>query len=362
MVIRLGTGTNTAAVYTRGGGTQLFPLDGVTNLEWNRTRNAFSTSLLDIRRGEGTDCWRDLGKIDPWAYELVFFRDGRRVWEGPIRDITWGTGSCHIDAVDVLGWTARRRIRAARVSAALLAVSDEAEWGIRAAFGIDDPNVLAHLLVLHHTSEAKVTRDVAANSAYYADDLNTLAGQGANYTVIGRRPVVWPDEVILGRLDTLIPERDLVAEVTVTASGDDLATAVTATNDDNQAAKATAQDPGGDVNVSGLSAYYGFHDMIHAAGSIKGTPALARVASAQVAQSYPVPLLVTVPEGSQMNCDAPFNLEDLVPGVIVPVESTATPRKVSTTMVLTATKVTQTSEEDEKVAVSLSMPSQLAGA
>lgn len=340
---RLGVGRNTAAIYDRRGEHLLLPIAHATEVQWGRTRNATSTASVTVTTAMDPGCVTALGSVHTWGHELVIFRDEQRVWEGPINRISYTRAGVTIAAVDETGWLARRRIRLARgpvldTSAFPVPqpVTTEGDLILTRAFAPDDPNVLAHRATFTHASAVEVVRDVQANSGTYADDLNALTDQGLNYTAVGRAILLWPDVRLLGRTDTIVPERDMVTEVEVTEDGDDLATQATAYNREGLARTVSA-----DGVTAGVSTFYGLHDRLVDAGDITTGAALTEVATAAIDLAHPAPLLVTVPSGAKLTCEAPVAIEHLVPGVLVPIESAVTARKVTATLVLDAVSVTQ---------------------
>lgn len=354
----LGSGTNTAGIYTRGGGTELLSLGALSALEYHRTRNVIGTASVTVTPDD--DNWSSLGDVHGWAHELVIHRDGARVWEGPLRNPVFSSGQVVFPAVDVLGWLTKRAIKQARQILTPTAVSAEGQLIIERAFAVHDPNVLPHLLVIPHADEAKVTRDVAAYSGMYDGDLTGLADQGLNFTVIGRRVIIWPDEILLGRTDTLIPERDTTASVEVRENSDDAATAVTAVN--QSGTRATAIAANADVNATtGVSDFYGLLERIISADNVITTTALGAVATAAVNQVYPAPNVVEMPSGSLLKPEAPFKFSELVPGVLVPVETSATPRRASGTLILDEVNVSQSAEGGEQITVGFAQASAVAG-
>lgn len=339
----LGDGTSVGFIYARGGESLLLPLTGVETLEWGRSRNAISKATATITVPAATaDCVRALGRLEPWAHELVIFRNGRRVWEGPVRDIQFTPTDVTIDAGDVWSWAKRRRIHSARdTTGSPLLISEEGRNTVVQAYAHGDPNVLPHLDVRTGPGEVTLARKLAANSGYYDADMDALTKQGLNFTVLNRAIILWPDPVLLGRTETLIPEQHTTAPVTVIVSGDDLATEATAVGDNGMAATADAGD----------TYYSPVERLITATGTVDAT-GLYGVAAAAVAELYPAPVKLVVPQDAALMCDAPFPLEVLVPGVLVPVRSEATPRKVQAVMVLQDVKVTQT-PDGEQVKITL---------
>lgn len=356
---KLGSGENRAAVYTKGGGTQLITLEATSQLTWARARNAFSVAKVTVTADD--DHFGQLGEVHAWQHELVIFRDHERVWEGPLRFLDYGRGDTVLYAVDVLGWLAERRVRLSRMIAEghETAVTDEMELALTRAFATDDPGVLANRFVVHHSGEAKITRDVKANATMADSDFTSMAGQGGNFTVVGRRVAIFPDEVLMGRTETLTDEHT-TSEIRVHENGDALATNVAAVNSDGRAQVVIATSADVDP-VTAVSDTYGLHDAIVGADAVKSGAGLSAIARAAVAQMFPTPVALSVPGDSPLNPNAPMRISELVPGTMIPVETSATPRRASGTMILDSVTVTQTPENGEQVAITVANPSAYAG-
>lgn len=336
----LGSGENRAYVYSRNGRQRLAELGG-SGLDWGRTLSEVSRCNINVPADR---CTSDLNKIDPWAHSIVVYRDQERVWEGPVRKVQHLTSSLSITASDVLGWCDRRPTRNQRRLAASPVVT-ELLWAINGAFGTDDPHVLAHVLQVGGNG-ANVVRDLARLSGYTADDLGTLVGLGARYTVIGRRIVAWSEGTTIGRLPTLVPEDHLQAEVTVTKDGDLLATEAIA-RDDNAAWQS--------YPLAGyVDAYYGHVSMLVPVSGQQKPAGLTRAARSARDQGYPGQLVLEVPSNALVRCEAPYPIDTLVPGVLVPVETrTATGLEVSATFALSGVSVSQAAGEDERVGITV---------
>lgn len=345
--MRLGTGVNTAAIYTRDGRSELLPIEGATDVEWGRRINAYSEAKVTVAARLSRDCWSALGDVHTWAHSLVVHRDGRRVWEGPVVDMELGAEHVTVAARDVSAWLTRRRIRVKRVTATPVSVLTEAASTITAAFALDDPNVVAHVTTAADPSPPLAARDVKPNSGYYYDDLGALVEKGLLWTVVGRRIVLFTADALLGRTDPLMPERDLLVEVGVVESGEALATRATAAAEGVAGSAVPAGVPAG-----GVDPYYGLHDMLTEAGDEKKQARLEALAEVALRGAYPAPQALTIPQGARLDCDAPLPIDMLIPGVTVPVESHATPRRISATFTLAGVTVKQ-GQETEEVTIDL---------
>lgn len=343
----LGDGDNVAFLYERGGAKRIAQIPGQVGVSWGRVLDDISDGTVSclIPGDVGADreeCCRILGNIHTWAHELVIFRNGHRVWEGPVTRVSEVGANVNIAAQDVLGWT-RRRAHRGRVAAGVYVVNELVSM-LQAAFLEHDPNVLGYLDVRGAGTGVQVDREVLVNSCYYAEDLDQLGDQGANFTTVGRRVVVWPDRLTLGRVSRLEPGKHLVAEVEIIEDGMILATRVAARNDQDESAKSTVG--------TAVDTFYGLVEGITEASSVVGVPALTAVANSVRKDSYPAAAIINIPDGSTLTCDAPFDISELVPGVIVPISTKMTCRPVASDQLLSSLLVTQ-DETGESVQVNL---------
>lgn len=345
----LGSGTSTAYIYDRHGQTRLLPLPRASAISYGRALSQVSTASVTV---EAPHCTRALDQVHTWAHSVVIYRNdgqggnGVRVWEGPCRSISANSERLTIQATDVLGHSQRRVIRTARHSGSS-PVRTELAWTVGQMFSPDDPNVLPYLQVTG-TPGPGMSRDVASFSGYHADDLSTITGAGGAFTVLGRRIILFSDTDTLGRTRKLTPEDHLEAEVEIVEDGDSLLT-WGAARDDNGTTGIYA------TGANGVDPYYGRVDGLVGSGTGNSTrAALESRATRAVRRAYPARQVIQVPDGAQMRCTAPFPLETLVPGVLVPVvTTTATGRTLRASMLLSAVNVSQTPGGDESVTVTL---------
>lgn len=337
----LGTGVNEAVIYQRGGTRRLFTVPAVAKLEWGRSLDAVSRSTIDTAPGRSdsrtwADCCNDLTQVQPWAHEIVMYRSGERVWEGPVRKVTQGRSGVQITASDVLGWS-ERRVQAAAI-AATVGLTTQATAAFTAMFTGVVPNVLPYVQ-LGGTPSESTTLDVKAGG-YWSALLSTLVSAGLSYTTVGRRILYWDDPTYTPGLTAILnPQRHLVGDVETAREGDELAVDAYALNDEDEIGVSSQADT-----------YYGPVQRSFSAAGIVGTAALNEAAARWQKVRYPMPESVTIPDGATLHCDAPFPIAALVPGVLTPVKVTDLCWSVEQTMMLTAMKVTQDSG-GEKVGV-----------
>jgi hypothetical protein len=365
----LGTGHNTAAIFSRDGRDRLLPLggvstndqtEGISELQWDRRHSDFSAGFIQLTGTPAGLRDSQLRQIHAWAHSLVMFRDGRRCWEGPITDIDETAEGLRFDAVDVSGWTNRRAIRRKRKTKKKQTVSviDEMSLDVRRAFFPDNPNVTSHLQVFHDTDEAHTARDVAAYSGYYGDDLKTLCEDGGNFTTIGRSIVIWPDQHVLGKLRSLDADAYIIGTLHVREVGGTLWTLTTAINQKGKTATRRAlntSDTDGDVNGGGVSKFYGLHHRRFDAPGTKTRAALASRARRQENRHYPVQTVITVDDNAQLSPKTPLGIEQLVAGITVPVSTRLRGDLLRQTLILESVTVNQKAE-GETVGVTFTNP------
>lgn len=352
---QLGSGKNRAMIYSRGGATDLLALKKLSDLQWGRSRNAFSTAQVTVTADDAG--FGALEDVHTWAHELVIFRDDERVWEGPIRYIDRGQGDCILYGVDVLGWLAKRRVSMDRRlgDGVTASVIDEMELSLTRALTPDDPNVLSHRLVAHDPAELQVSRDVRAGSGFYSDDFTGMAGTGAYFTVLGRMVIIWPEQLIMGRTETLQPELHTTSAPRVVEDGDALATTYTAVDQDDRIRTKIASSS--DVNATtGVSTYYGRHDGLITVSESSNTTFLDGLATFALGDTFPAPVSIVMAGDTALKPNAPMRISELVPGMIVPVEYTRAGARISGTMVIDSMKVQQGAGA-ESVSVTLQAPS-----
>lgn len=101
---------HTAFLYDRGGVRQLAQLGDLLRVKWERRRDEPSNATVWIGT-PGLECQKALGLAETNRVELVVFRGGERVWEGPISRISYMGSSVEIEARDVMLYVVRTIMR-----------------------------------------------------------------------------------------------------------------------------------------------------------------------------------------------------------------------------------------------------------
>lgn len=364
----LGCGTNRVFLYDRGGVRRLGEITGISSLKWERVRDDISTCNLTVT-GWDDDCGALLAGVRSWVHELVVFREGpngtERVWEGPVTLPTWNADTVTIEAKDVMIYPYRRVLRTAVNDAYpnTTAVTTRAKEILQNALVYDDPNVLPYLNPQESSGDAQSSRVVRAfddTSWGVVDDM--AAKSGLDYTTVGRSIILWDTHNPLGYLPEMT-DGDFSEAVHVSEYGMRLATNYAVTNNNGVYGEAIRGYEGDEP------LYYGHIEMLNSAyGQAEGaaleetlTPEaqaaleakLTSQAERNIADRWPTPLVVRVPDNSYLNPELNIGINQLVPGVFIPLRSSLALRNVTQIQKLDRVTVTQ-DDKGEKIAVIMS--------
>ena len=366
---RLGCGRNKVYAYTKGGQHMLGEITPLVSVEWGRLRDDISHCLITTA-GFRYDCAEMLETLHTWMHELVVFRDGVRVWEGPITRILDSPEGLTIEAKDVMAWPYRRIMRqgyndAFRVVNGVefgdYTVVDRARLIILNALARDDPNVIPYLTTYNFPDDAgqsRIVPDFAKTAWEEVDDL--AATGGLDYTTVGRRIILWDTHRAIGKLQEMRNENFSTPPV-VTEYGMLLATTYGVTN--NSGIYGTAErDPLGYGPVELLASAFGESEDNSAAAEETLTEeqrrALEIVLTSQaergIASRWPAPIIVRVPDQATLTPQTEVDINHLVPGVWVPLRAQGTLRQIAQWQKLDVLNVTETASDAEKVSVTFS--------
>lgn len=350
---RLGCGVNEAYLTWKCGTPRFCPLPTASEITWSRHLNDISEAQVVIPlSGDGTDtCCDCLGDVEPWCHELHIARDGKDVWLGPVTEIVYEFDKVTIRALDLLGW-ATVRVAEVDIDYTIATGAGPADWttiGIAildVAFVEDDPCLLPYLStsLSGYVGEQKFL--AYTDSAF--DQLDALAGTGLEYTVVGRTVILASPNVPTTPIATLLDEHILGA-VQLTKSG--LLQAdrwfVHFDKDDE------AIPPGPGMAEAANQYCYGLLERIRSTDT-----ALANVASADVVANVYVaaasvaPRLLEIPDGSQLSPEAPWTIDQMIPGCRVDVGITRLCVDATQSFILAGVNIRQT-KDGEEVTVTL---------
>lgn len=320
-------------VFDRRGEVQYGDLEP-SSLGWGRVLDDTSEATIVVPKAG--DCCELLNRTYSWCSSVGIFRDGVRVWEGPVVGLRFTDDETVIRARDVTQWLFKRKIRALLdfTGPAAADLAAMAERLIRHALEPDDPNVLGYLHVL--ASGITGERKYDADSGYVLDAIAELGRTGLDWTALGRR-IILSGETPLARLPVLDDEM-FVGGVEVVEDG------LAAVTDATVLGKGVRGGAGG-VEVCGLL------EALVTEEDILDQPSAQAEAEAIVAAGWPPPIYVEVPDGTQLSAETPVDINELVPGVVAPITSERTCRTVAADLRLIKVDVTYGRDAGERVAV-----------
>lgn len=378
----LGCGTYRVFVYDRGGQVRRGEITPIARGVWERKRDDIS-SLVITTNGFGEDCCTLLSGLRSWMHELVVFRDGERVWEGPITRIGYKVGEVEIEAKDVMAYLYRRIMRQGYDDSykvingqqvGLRFVTERAMMIAMNALAPDDPNVLPYLTVMQTDTDARQSRVMADYSRTAWEEIDDLAATaGLDYTTVGRRIILWDTHKPIGKLPEM-RDGDFSEPPVVTEYGMLLSNYFAVTNGSGVWGAVTATEPDEDFPEDPEKRhpvprrYYGMIEQLASAyGEAAGggtdtlTPAqteqlrvaLRSQAARNISGRWPTPLVVRVPDNAALNPEVNVGINQLVPGVWIPLRATGTCRPVAQMQKLDSVSV-EFASEGESVRVVMS--------
>ncbi len=367
--------THTVAIYDRGGTRIIGNLESLTRVKWERVRDDVSTAVVTVAQ-PSQDCFQLLNDISCNRHEMVIFRGGERVWEGVITHIGRHADVFEISARDVVHYLYRTAMHSEYDNASYWFPDakdvDNRVWVDNVAPVVDrvhniitaelnrmketlDPpvNVLPYLTTVRAADindERRVNRKTIPYAHTVYDEMESLASyNGLDYTAVGRRIILNDNRVPIGKTPP-VTERDFLSEIVVTSYGMDSFT------------RAYTTGEGGMYGVSGgVDPYYGEWENVEQMfneDSVEPPTQLSldNAASMNMIGRLPVPTIVRVPENSQLNPTGPLSIQDLVPGVIIPVRATLTSIVLIQNQKLNNVTVEETGDSGEAITVTLGPP------
>lgn len=354
----LGCGTHRVEFYRRGGKVKVGEARDLSYVKWARVRDDITTAKVVISG------WSDsegemLRNLKTWAHEIKVWRDNgfsnKPVWEGPITLLTYTDTDLTIQARDVGVYPYRRIIKqvmndSGKSITAGDTVTRRAVRVLQNVMAPDDPNVLAYLTLIEQDDDAKQYRSLPAYSRTAYEEIDDMAANaGLDYTVVGRRIIVWGTKHRIGTLpefrDKDLGNKPIVSEYGMSASN------VYAVSDGNGTYGEADR-----LNDTNTDPIYGLIEVLSStwasdSESEEGTytqeglttirESFASAAERSIADKYPPPVVVRVPDNTRLHPDTVVDINQLVPGVIIPLRSTATLRHVIASQKLDAVNVVE---------------------
>ncbi|MEU8870429.1 hypothetical protein AB0D24_04550 [Streptomyces javensis] len=336
---RVGCGTHTARIVDRDGAV-ITDANTLMSVEWTRVLDDVSTATVVVQP-EG-DCCAAMGQIRSWRHNLVIYRQGRPMWEGPIVVAYWRRDGVELRAADILGWLDRRvphhdiRFKAEDLTTI-------ATWLIEDGFDPDDPD---HLVEVVEPTRIRGDRAYQIDVGQTGDHLRDLAETGLDYTAVGRRILLMP-EGFCARVGSLT-DADFPSGLTVVEDGTALATRWVVHGKEPE----DRTEPDVKGVAGGLDEYYGLLERTTEETSVLDNPSALAAARSKLRGSTPAPVVIDTSQETTLAPDAAVDVASLVPGWCVDVTTTTTCRRIAQSLKIQGLTVKEDAD-GESVAVQL---------
>jgi hypothetical protein len=357
---------HSAELFDRGGRKKIGSLGPLTRVKWERRRDDISIGTVWIS-AVSAECAEVLRLAETNRTELVIFRGTKRVWEGPVNRITYEGGSVEIEAKDMMYYVQRTIMRNEydnrypNVGLVLDRIDRimTAELARKEAL---DPstNILNHIRYIYATPEqgSDDARTAAWTLPYEMtvfQHVDNYAWRGGiDYTVVGRSIMFFDVHSRIGQTP-MVTADDFIGDPVITQYGSELTTYVAMTDGKGHWGDAGGIDP-----------YYGEWEVLHQAYDENAStpdpeddnePSVAEMASQARRtwiQGQRPALVVRIPDNTRLNPKGVLTIEDLEPGVWIPLTATHPGRTVSQMQKLDTMSVDETAEGGEVIRVVLS--------
>ncbi len=355
---------HTAELFDRGGRKKIGSLGPLTRVKWERRRDDISVATIWIGTVDKS-CAEVLGLAETNRTELVIFRGNKRVWEGPVNRIAYEGASVEIEAKDMMYYVQRTIMhneydnRYPNVGLVLDRVERimTAELARKEAL---DPstNILNHIRYIYATAPVTDSRTASHTMPYEMtvfQHVDNYAWRGGlDYTVVGRSIMFFDVHTRIGQTP-MVTGDDFIGDPIITQYGAELTTYV-----------AMSDGKGNWGEAGGIDPYYGEWEVLHQAYDENATPDPANPTNpptvaemtSQARRSYvqgrrPA-LVVRIPDNTRLNPNGVLTIEDLVPGVWIPLTANLPGRTISQMQKLDNMSVEETGEGGEEIKVTLS--------
>jgi len=337
-------------VYDRGGVNRIDELVRIGQVTWGRVRDDISEMSMTLSAASCDVQSGLLSQIEPGRHELVVFRNDVRVWEGPITRIQYARGSVVLEAKDVMYYAYRTIMHAAwnnaypNVTFATTRAKNILVGELARKEALVPPiNVVPYIVEHHLSTDAKTSRSTLPYQYTVFEQIDDMASKGGmDYTVLGRAIHLWDTSVALGYAPQMT-ENDILGEMYVSVYGSELGT------------RAVATDGQGTYGIAGgTDSYYGEWERLDTAydeATSDGPPPtqaeLISQAKRNLAGRKPTPVQVRIPDNSTLNPAGVLTVDDLVPGVYVPLLATLSARTISQMQKIQSTRFSETADGEQ---------------
>lgn len=329
--------THKCAIFDRGGVNRIGDLDGIVSVQWERQRDELTTAVVSVGASQSKDCSHVIALLAAGRHELVIWRGDIKVWEGPITHISYEGARTKITARDVCHYLDRMIMKGEYNNAYphIGPVVDRVYRIIQAESarfeGQSPPIRVREYVEKHnHPNDAQTSSHTLRYHSSVYDHMDQLAARGGlDYCTVGRSIHLWDQRhPALGQTAPLSDD-DFIGSPIITEYGLDLCTVAAMSDGKGNAAEVGVPDE-----------YYGLVERVETAQDEETgeewdevndkPPNEAELRSqAQRLLRTPPPLVVRVPDNSTLNPNGTLSINELVPGVFIPLQATISGRRVS---------------------------------
>jgi hypothetical protein len=364
---------HTAELFDRGGRKKIGSLGPLTRVKWERRRDDISVAQVWIGTVDKS-CSEVLRLAETNRTELVIFRGNKRVWEGPVNRIAYQGASVEIEAKDLMYYVQRTIMRheydsrypnvenvldrVKRIMTAELARKEALD---------PSTNLLNHVRYIYAPPGSDDARTAARTLPYEMtvfQHVDNYAWRGGlDYTVVGRSIMFFDVHTRIGQTP-MVTADDFIGDPVITQYGAELTTYVAMT--DGKGHFGAAGYPASPGKPLGIDPYYGEWEVLHQAYDENAStpnpeddnlPSVAEMTS-QARRSYVQgmrpPVVVRIPDNTRLNPKGVLTIEDLVPGVWIPLSASLPGRTINQMQKLDNMSVEETGEGGEEIKVTLS--------
>jgi hypothetical protein len=273
----------------------------------------------------GESCCDNWDEVYPWNTEIIVYRDGRDAWCGPVTGVEFGYGTVKVTAADLTAWW-DRRVLPADLNFVNVDISTIFQTVATAAMSTDP---VANFNITTTPTGILGSRTYLQTDYKYANDLlGELAKTGIDYSAYGRT-ILCGGEQVPADPYVVLTDEFWVQPPTISARGNDQATQV------------IVLGKGVTGIATATAAYTNFYGLLVRTFSENE---IEDAASAQAAANTRLALLqdqlyIEAGTGGGLKPTAPITLPELIPGIRVRVDSSASCRQVVADFRLKSVKV-----------------------
>ncbi len=331
-------GAHTAVVYLRGGQTVFGELTPLTAVHWQRIRDDISQAQVTVGT---TDCCDLLDELRVIKHELHIYRNGVKVWQGPITRLEYDYNQVTVFAEDVMWLTSRTVIREGYSNAYpnIGYALDRVHWLLSTqCFNLDgDPwHVFNHLHPMNNPGAnpgPKTSRAVNRYQMTVFDDLDNFASHGGIDYVCVNREVYYNDTHLARFTLPTLDEQYMSQFPRIIEYGMQLATQCVVTDGAGHGVDVEGPGPWSSETeygrVDSLISLVDDQTVVDdTAPTDEELDAWRSQATRVLNNRAPAPLSVLIPENTTLLPGAPWEINDIIPGAWFMVHVTRMCRQV----------------------------------